>query len=125
MSKKWGQRRANVAYIEPTAPRFPAVIMAMSLDELREEWRQQENDLMRFNRLADEVTRALFDGGAGELPCPAEEWWAREAPRATADELVAAIKSLHELSDRQADELSDRQAEIESLRAQLAETDHA
>lgn len=113
MSKKWAERRTNVAYLEPAPPRFPAVIMAMSLEELREEWRQQENDLMRLGNLVDDVAHAVFDEYAGELPVPAEDFFERE-DRASAPELVAAIKSLHELSDRQV-------AENEALRARIAE----
>lgn len=97
----------------PAAPYVPPSLLSMSVDELRLEWRQQEDALVRYDRLVDAVIAALWgeDDELAEGPPPDDE--------VDGDTLVSGILSLHELNARLMLENEQLRLEREELRAEL------
>ena len=73
-------------------PRIPAVVLSMSLAELRSEWRAQEDVLIAHDADLARIADAVWPDEDSERPADLEE--------VTADALIAGINSLHDLLNR-------------------------
>jgi hypothetical protein len=117
VSKRWNYGAAAVA-VAPPRPRFPAVVVAMSLEELREEWAAQESTLTQYERAFDAVIDAVWCGedDCDDMTERPTDFYARadRTPATNTPELVAGIKSLYEYAGRLC-------VENERLRARVAE----
>lgn len=102
----------------PIAPasRYPRDILAMSPEELREEWLRQERALMQYDRLIDAVVDAVWPPDeANEKP----DWFdEHETLEAQSNAIVAGIVSLHELIGRQLEENDRLRARVAELEAE-------
>lgn len=106
----------NALLTAPPQPmsRYPHDVLAMSAEELREEWLRQERQLCELDQLLDAVVVAVWpDSRGGEQPDWHDLHEDASMPVRT-NAIVAGIASLHELSDR-------LMAENERLRARVAE----
>jgi hypothetical protein len=106
------------APLEPVltpASRYPYDVLAMSAEELREEWLRQERALTEYDRLIDAVVDAVWP--PSECTTERPDWWDDHADASVGEQsnaIVAGIVSVHELNDR-------LMAENERLRARVAE----
>ncbi|HYC44504.1 MAG TPA: hypothetical protein VED01_03370 [Burkholderiales bacterium] len=103
------------------ATRYPRDVLAMSAEELREEWLRQERALMEYDRLIDAVVDATFPPGEPHEGPP--DWWDRHADAPVKEQsnaIVAGIVSLHELCGRQLEENDRLRARIAELESQVS-----
>jgi hypothetical protein len=101
------------------ASRYPHDVLAMSAEELREEWLRQERALTESDRLIDAVVDAVWP--PSECTTERPDWWddhAEASVREQSNAIVAGIASVHELNDR-------LMQENERLRARVAELEKA
>lgn len=69
------------------------IVGAMSIGELRQEWRAQEDGLIAAEQDLEDIALALWPDGDGERPV-------RIAGDITAAEIVSGVRSLHEYCAR-------------------------